>query len=403
MRRRIKKSHFENVNALRFLAVLSLIFSFAVVVDSPVISNVSFYKDLVKFSINLKAASISLLLILTGFLNAHAIFEERFVYKQVNILRLYMRRLILVFPLYSAVFVVGYFLLPSWSHSIAAQSVSETPKFSYLLLVSNYFLNADHYMLKNTQNMTAWLIDNFWLLAVQIQAILIIPLLMSFFRRLEHFLIGLGILLFLAFGALFSERSSASYNLLFHFGDMMLGILLAYISFFKYQLYYKLKNISRRNMALFYTAVILWVTLGHKLMAFEPGIPASIKLTVMKLITGCLMAYVVFEQHFCSTSILKLSKIKPLNWLGDYALGLFAWYPLAIILAQLSLSFLSSGESVIQVMIASKVALSVLYSILLALISMEFIEKRFHTLRKNYQPIKDITPNTLETNASKSA
>lgn len=156
-------------------------------------------------------------------------------------------------------------------------------------------------------------------------------------------------------------------------------------------------------MALFYTAVILWVTLGHKILSFEPSIPVSIKYTVMKLVTGCLMAYIVFEQHFCSTSVLKLSKINPLNWLGDYALGLFAWYPLAIILAQLSLSFLSSGESEIEVIIASKVVLSILYSILLALISMEFIEKRFHELRKNYLPIKDITPNTIETNASKSA
>lgn len=403
MKRRIKKSHFENVNALRFLAFFCIFFSFAVVIDSPNIANVSFYKDLVKFSINLKTASTSLIFILTGFLNAHAIFEERFVYKQLNVLRLYMRRLLAVIPLFLAVFLVGYFALPSWNMGIDGQAVSETSKISYISFLQNYSMDVEHYMKKSEYNLVGWQIDNFWIVAAQIQAVIILPLLMGFFRRLENVLIIFLILVSIGFGFVWGNQSGASYNLLFHFSDIALGVLIAYVSFFKYKLYYKLKSITRRNMGLFYVAIILWLVLSNKILSLEPGIPESIKLTVSKLVIGCLMAYVVFEQHFCSTSIIKLSKIKPLNWIGDYSLGLFAWFPLAILFAEVSIGFIFDSESSLTSFLVAKLILSFIYTIILALLSDEFIEKRFHRLRKNYQPIKDLTPSSLKDDAQKPA
>lgn len=403
MKRRIKKSHFENINALRFIAFFCIFFSFAVIIDNPNIANVSFYKDLVKFSINLKTASTSLIFILTGFLNAHAIFEERFVYKQINVLRLYMRRLLAVIPLFLAVFLVGYFALPNWNMGVEGQAVSETSKISYIAFLQNYSMDAEHYMKKSTWNLVGWQIDNFWLIAAQIQAIIILPLLMSFFRRLENVFIILFIALSIGFGFIWGNNSSASFNLLFHFSDIALGVLIAYVSFFKYKLYYKLKSITRRNMGLFYVAIILWVVLSDKIISLELGVSESIKLTLSKLVIGCLMAYVVFEQHFCSTSLIKLSKLKPLNWIGDYSLGLFAWFPLAILLAEISIGFIFDSESSLSSFLLAKLSLSFTYSVILALLSDEFIEKRFHRLRKNYQPIKDLTPSSLKDDAQKPA
>ena len=358
---------------------------------------------MVKFSINLKTASTSLIFILTGFLNAHAIFEERFAYKQLNVLRLYMRRLLAVIPLFLAVFLVGYYALPSWNMGIEGQAVSETSKISYITFLQNYSMNAEHYMKKSSWNMVGWQIDNFWIVAAQMQAVIILPLLMSFFRRLENVLIVFLLSISLGFGIFWGNESSASFNLLFHFSDIALGVLIAYVSFFKYKLYYKLKSITRRNMGLFYVAIILWMVLSNKILSLEPGISESIKITLSKLVISCLMAYVVFEQHFCSTSIIKLSKIKPLNWIGDYSLGLFAWFPLAIILAEVSIGFVFDSESSLSSFLLTKILLSFIYCIILALLSDEFIEKRFHRLRKNYEPIKDLTPSSLKDDAQKPA
>ena len=111
MKRLIKKSHFDNVNALRFLAFFGIFISHCFITDNQQVKVSTLFTDLLQVTGNLNNVCYSLLFLLTGFLNTWTIFEERFIYKKMNLLRFYMRRILGMLPLYFLVFLINFVYL----------------------------------------------------------------------------------------------------------------------------------------------------------------------------------------------------------------------------------------------------------------------------------------------------
>lgn len=395
MKRRIKKSHFDNVNAMRFVAFLAIFFSHCFITDNQQVAVSSLYGDMRQVSINLNEVSYSLLFILTGFLNTWTIFEERFIYKKLNVLRYYMRRILGFLPLYVVVFLLGYFVLPRVDLGIPADqnnSISPLEYFSFLFN-NNY---------NDTYSPLDGVLGNMWSIAVSFQFIIVWPILMAYFRRKETWLMGICLLVF-GVGAWFlSEEEGFRYHTLNILCDFVAGSFIAYFSFFKYKTHIFLKAQTKRTIGSIYLLFAGYLIFRSRILFELQDFPQQAVFIVERLVLTATVAFFVFEQTFSSNSVLKLVKLRIFNAPGKIAYSLYVYHAIGIIVGYRITAFLFSEQSQASVLALEPfIALSVTF--VLALFSTEYFEKKFIRRKKNYNPAREYNPVGLQDVKTKSA
>ena len=395
MKRRIKKSHFDNVNAMRFLAFLAIFFSHSFITDNQQVAVSSLFGDMRQVSINLNEVSYSLLFILTGFLNTWTIFEERFIYKKLNILRYYMRRILGFLPLYIVVFLLGYFILPRFYPGIPAEHSNNISPLEYFSFLFNNNYN-------DTFSPLDGVLGNMWSIAVSFQFIIVWPILLSYFRRRETLLMGICLLAF-GIGAWFlSAEESFRYHTLNILCDFVLGSYIAYFSFFKYKAHIFLKAQTKRTIGFIYLLFAGYLIMRSRILFELQEYPQQIVFIVERLVLTATVAFFVFEQTFSSNSVLKLAKLRIFNAPGKIVYSLYAYHAIGIIIGYLITTFLVSEQTQATVLaLTPLLALSVTF--VLALFSTEYFEKKFIRRKKNYNPAREYNPVGLQDAKTKSA
>lgn len=388
MKRKVKKSQFDNINAIRFLAVFAIFISHSFITFDQQIIASKFYSDFRQVTLNLNSAAFSILFILTGFLNTWAIFEERFIYKTVNVLRLYIRRFLTILPLYFVLFPIGYYILPKVVPGIFTQNLSLISPFEYFTFSFN-FSHIDN------NNPVINVLGNMWVVPVMVHLILIWPLLMHYFRRHETWLFALGILIFAASAWFNYSNDSFQYSTLNVLLDFTAGSYLAYFSFFKYKLYVRLKETTKRTISFVYLCFFGYLFFRERLIdLIEADVPGPLIFIAERIIVTSTLVYFVFEQNFSQNSLFKLFKLRIFNPPGRIAYSIYACHSLGIVAAYMAMQFLNlesggPGLYIIQPLLAF------IITWVLAAFSMEFFEKKFIRRRKNYAPTREYIPVSL--------
>jgi peptidoglycan/LPS O-acetylase OafA/YrhL len=398
MKRLIKKSHFDNIDALRFLAVLGIILSHCFITDNQQVKVSTLYSDLMQVTGNLQNVCYSLLFILTGFLNTWTIFEERFIYKNLNLLRFYMRRILGMLPLYFVMFVLGFFILPKFNAGIPLEYSEFKNPSQYLGFIFNFGYSEGSNPLNPLQGV--W--GNMWTIAVSFQFIIVWPILMSYFRRKEKVLMIIAMIAFIASAWMWSQDDSYRFSSLNIMCDFVVGSFMAYFSFFKYKLYGFLKNQTKRTIGFVYLAFILVLIFLNQIRFEFNYLPAQLVFIIERILLTLSLAFFIFEQNFNSNSVLKIAKLKIFNYPGKLAYSIYAYHAIAILIAYKIMQFASSEQSPSAVMILEPF-LAIIIALVLAMFSTEYFEKKFTRLKKNYNPTREYNPVGLNDVKAKSS
>lgn len=384
MKRLIKKSHFDNINALRFLAFFGIFFSHCFITDNQQVEVSSLFTDLRQVTGNLNSVCYSLLFLLTGFLNTYTIFEERFIYKKMNLLRFYMRRFLGILPLYFVVFVLGFFVLPRINTGIPNENLQFIGAGEYL----GFYFNFNY---SDTGNPLQGVLGNMWSIAVSMQFIIFWPVLMSYFRRKEKALFIIAMLAFIASAWMWSQNDSFRYSTLNCICDFVVGSYLAYFSFFKYKLYGFLKQQTRRTIGFIYLAFFVVLIFRQPLLREFSSVPPQLLFIVERIVLALTLAFFVFEQTFNSNSVFKLAKLKIFNYPGKLAYSMYAYHAIGIIVGYRIMQFSVSEQTATSVLVMEPiVAFAVTFA--LAIFSTEYFEKKFTRRIKNYNPTREYNP-----------
>ena len=383
MKRRIKKSQFDNLDAMRFLAFLAIFSSLAVYSNDELVKGSNFYSDLSIFTRRIAETAMSLTFIIASFLNSWAVFEERFIYKKLNLPRFYVRRLLTIVPVYLLVGILAFVVLPKVDLGLIDDNhklVGTGYYFSFLTNYSNFNLVEPY----------SSIAGNMWSIAVYIQFIVIWPLLLRSFRRNEKILFTITGLIFCISAWFYSNQASFLYSFLNTLADFTIGSILAYISFYKIDFYQKLKTVTPRTIGTVYILFFASFFIYNNLWTNHFEIPENGIFILRRLAYGFTLAFFIFEQNFISKSVFKLTRMKIFDAPGRMVYGLYAYHALAIVIALIIVDFMGFPASVSTYIILPILSLGITF--ILALFSNEFIEKRFLKQKKNYQPTREYTP-----------
>jgi len=288
MKRLIKKSHFDNVQAIRFLLFFLIFLSQSIITFRQDLQVSVLYRDFKQFTSNFEQVAYSMIFILTGFLNTWSIFEERFIYKRVNMLRYGMRRAISYVPLFAIALILGAFIMPMIHYPKIAQHTFADGYFvPFFLMFNNYF----HI---STNNPYLMVTENLWSVAVCLQFVIVWPALMNFFRRRETYLFGFMIFIFLIFNFLFPELPAKKCYIFYYLPEFAVGSYLGYISFFKYPSYEKIKSHTRRTVSFTYLFFFLYFLFRARIHQNFEAVPQSIILSAEKIAVAVTLGYFLF-------------------------------------------------------------------------------------------------------------
>jgi peptidoglycan/LPS O-acetylase OafA/YrhL len=306
----------------------------------------------------------------------------------MNVLRFYMRRLIVVVPLFAIALILGIWLMPSIN--------SPVPRFDgEMLPIWRYFTLTSHFSSFESGNPYYELVGNLWSLETYIYFILVWPFLMRTFRRKETTLFALLFAGYIAFQILVPDYPSKAFFALNYLPEFATGSYLAYISFFKYPNYDKLKEHTRRTIGFTYLGFILFILFKNKISAQLNWMPEQIFQIVEKTAIALTLGYFIFEQNFNSNSVLKAAKMKFMNFPGKIVLSLYIYMPLGVILSFLAMGFVMDKETEIAALVYRPL-IALAATIVIASISYEYLEKKFVRLRKIYNPTREYNPSGLQ-------
>ena len=396
MKRQIRKSHFDNIGPLRFLAFFAIFLSHVYLTKNNQINASKFYSDFKQVVFNLNEAAYSLLFIITGFLNTWGIFEERFIYKKVNILRFYMRRIITLVPLYLVIFFIGFYILPKIQTGFESTETHGIPIWSYLTFTGNYFYNG-------SGNAVSLVPAIMWSIAVVIQFIFIWPFLMNLFRRHEQLLFASGMIIFLASAWYYQGTKNFQFSFLNILCELMIGGWIAYFSFFKYKIYDYLKRNTTRTILAVYLLFFGFVFFRNSINNEISDLPRFIVFILNRLFLAFIIGYFVFEQNFSNKSLLKLAKLKVFKFPGKIVYGLYAYHMIGILFGYKATLWLNEGKEYAYSLFLLQPIFALSTTFALAILSHEFLEKKFIRRRKDYQPNREYNPIGLKDVKTKSA
>jgi hypothetical protein len=176
--------------------------------------------------------------------------------------------------------------------------------------------------------------------------------------------------------------------------EVRTGSYLAYISFFKYPNYDKLKEHTRRTIGFTYLGFILFILFKNRIST-QLALPEYVFQIVEKIAISLTLGYFIFEQNFNSNSILKAAKMKFMNFPGKIVLSLYVYMPVGIILSFLAFSFMTDIETEAAALVYRPL-IALTATIIIASLSHEYLEKKFVRLRKIYNPTREYNPSGLQ-------
>lgn len=320
-----QKVFFRNLDALRFIAFLFIFLGHALDTDSNVILQSDVYAWVKNYVYIFGKTGFSFAFVLSSYINTWVILEERTNAGHFKPWLYYVRRALRIWPLYFLVLFIGFVILP-FGMELLNQPYHEVGNpWYFILFVGNFFL-IEHGWTHSP------IISVLWSVSVEEQFYIFWPFLLIVFRKSEKWLFAI---LLVIFGITTLHYYGTDVNIWFHtlflLGDIAIGALFAFISFYKNWGYNKLVKLSKSAIIAIYGLFVGSFVFYHQLFDTEL-LPGAFNLIAEKLFYAVVLSYFIFEQNFSENSFFKFGTLKSITYLGVISYGLFCFHEIGLLL-----------------------------------------------------------------------
>ena len=370
-----RRVFFPNLDGLRFFAFFAVFLFHSFYTANPAVKASLLYQipqGLSQFG----HLGVNFFFVLSGFLITYLLLVEKTTNGRVAIGAFYMRRVLRIWPLYFAVVLLGFVILPMLHAQFGVHNFHETARPAYFLLFLANF-NSIYY---SSQTPT---LNILWSVAVEEQFYLVWPLLIAFvpIKRLG-WLLGGVLLASLGFRYLHQhEPLILNLHTFAVIGDMAFGGLAAWLCFRDNKLTTAIASLSRWSIGLGYLIGIAIIYAGSVLGSL-PGY-----VVIERLVLAIFFAFVILEQNYAQHSFIKMSQLRFASYWGTYTYGLYCLHYFLLLVAYQLLHRLGLNNNVFGVVIGDN-ALGLALAMAASWISFNYYEKPFLKLKDRFAFIK---------------
>jgi peptidoglycan/LPS O-acetylase OafA/YrhL len=319
--------------------------------------------------------------VLSGFLITYLLLEEKKVTGTIAIKKFYIRRILRIWPLYYLILILGFFVLPhlAW-WDIPKQEVFFMQHFvvnllCYLFLLPNLAMSIYDRSAPN--------VGQAWSIGVEEQFYIIWPLLMKVFRNTWAMMIVffISVLAIKAAFVLFSNPMNPTAQIIGRFlattkiESMAFGGLGAYV------LYYNKESL----LAILFSIPV-------QIFAFV-SVPLVVLFIPVAFITVAHLAYsvsflvIILNVAANPKSILRF-KGKAIDYLGKISYGIYMYHLMCITFTIYALDAIFGFQQKLTVLESAMVyVISLAFTIIIASLSYEYIEKRFIKRKRKFTTV----------------
>ena len=315
MEKPVRRQYFENINGLRFLGALGVLFFHCSTLPGTIWGEFSegYWYEKVYFLLGRGHLGIILFFVISGFLITSILLWEHEARGRIQTGKFLLRRLLRMWPLYFLILIFGFYVFPHLPYGI--ETVHEL--WRYLLFLPNI----DEIIMGPHDPIN--FLSTLWSLGVEEQFYIVWGLLMSiltfksYLNRKVFVFICLAIIggSFVFRAMYLNDHRVLHYHTFSVMSDLAIGCLMAiWTHTGKAKQYFE--NIPKWQIGTFYVvAILLLIYEGHifrdTLFIFGRILPA--------LVIGC----IILEQVFCRNSIIKLDKIPLFSFSGEITYSIY--------------------------------------------------------------------------------
>lgn len=355
--------HFENLDALRFIAFFS-VFCLHMVSFGLYYNGEAWYQWIETSLIRNGDLGVNFFFTLSGFLITNLLIQEKEDDGKINIGGFYARRFLRIWPLYFVLVFTGFAVIPQILNAYP-QFNPFSPHFSlipydriwhYLLFLVNFDLVYSAYPMP--------VLAILWSISVEEQFYIFWPVLIALVPR-KYMIYALFAVLFGAAAYRFVQWNEVAYlfntyqlgnvdvphpadvvsrydqlnlhatlSTRFHtlsiFSDIAMGALLAFGLYYYQGVRDYFANLPRKSIVLPYIAAIVLVTIRET--TYSPRFYSIIQWVnaIEPALFSFIFAFIIGEQHYSRESFYKFGKLKVLSALGKFSYGLYIWHLVVI-------------------------------------------------------------------------
>lgn len=363
---------FPNLDGLRFIAFFAVFFHHTFIVKCfSGNSNTELYNFFNAQKQN-GALGVNLFFVLSGFLITYLLINEKDKYLKIRIKNFYIRRVLRIWPLYFLMLIIGFIIFPVLKMMLGGVP-NETHSYTfYLFFVSNFQVIQKGFADSSILNVL-------WSVGVEEQFYILWPILLAVIPK-KYLLHLFGLLI--AFTLIFRYFNIQDADIIYYhtasvFSDMVIGGVVAYLSFFNQFFLRFIENLSKRVIAIIYFTGVCIILFNYKIFT------TTFLLVIERFVYALFFAFIIIEQNFAKNSVYKISNSQILSKWGVYTYGLYCLHTIGLLAAHiLSEKLLKVHNQWIIMTIDFTVGLS--FSMLLAYFSYHLFEYPFLKLKQKF-------------------
>ena len=315
MEQPVRRQYFENINGLRFLGALGVLFFHCSTLPGSIWGEFSegYWYDKVYFLLGRGHLGIILFFVISGFLITSILLWEFDARGRIHTGKFFLRRLLRMWPLYFLILVFGFYIFPHLPYGI--ETVHEL--WRYLLFLPNI----DEII--NGPNDPINFLSTLWSLGVEEQFYIASGVLISLFTLRGRFNKAIFVSICIAviltsfvFRAInLGDHRVLHYHSFSVMSDLAIGCLMAiWTHTGKAKKFFE--NIPKWQIAVFYiVAIILLIYEGH---IFRDSL-----FVLGRILPAVIIGAIILEQVFSKNSIVKLDEIPLFSFSGEITYSIY--------------------------------------------------------------------------------
>lgn len=327
----------------------------------------------ITFFTNKGLLGVNFFFVLSGFLITFLILFEIKHQKEFNLKHFLIRRTLRIWPLYFIIVLIGFVLFPF----IFSDYHTEHHILNYIIFFANF--DEIWYGANDSINF----LTSPWSVAVEEQFYLVWGIILFTLSRLKILQLPTLIILLLIGSLIFRWININDLRIIYYhtfsvMPDILIGALLAY-SYFKKSIWIqKIKSLKKWKIGLIYSIGFIIILLKTKLFVGQ-------LLIAERYVIGLFFAFILLDQIHLKHSFFKIGKIKLFNHLGKISYGLYMYHLVVLFVLQklLTLMIYKMGGGY-YLAACLYLALSILGTYTISILSYKFIERPFLKLKKKF-------------------
>ena len=365
----LKPKYFSNLDALRSIACLIVLFAHTVELTNLRLSSKE-SPGVTSFFLN-GGNGVQIFFTLSGFLITYLLLHEESVRLKVSVGNFYMRRILRIWPMYFFTLAIAFGAYPLLKKILDQDLSWRYEKIFHFLFLSNFDI---YHAEKFFPGQDAAIVDITWSVSIEEQFYLLWPVILvtPWLKRMRLYIMGL--LALIAVGFQVNNHNDPMLNYYSTWScalNLICGGLLAYLTFDYIQEKRTLHIPCSVNLAVYATIgiIVIWQ-------------PFSIDYLIYRWFLLLAVLYVILDQTINKRCIFSIGKIPVLKDFSKLTYSVYLVHPMVqlAVIQTLRLFHIASTPMVEWVKFISIILLSIAASILTYIV----IEKRFLGLKSRF-------------------